>query len=182
MRRWAVATACSVDRREPRARCGHRLPWSLPTVGRILRGRVAPARKCGNDRGRLAVALAALSIAALLATTGATNAADVDERRAQHDYLLGCAGCHGLDAAGSARVPSLRGVDRLLARPGGRAYVLRVPGVASAPLSDARLAALLEWIFVNFDNHTPTKFAAAEIAAARAAPFVDPKAARAALE
>lgn len=126
--------------------------------------------------------LVALLVGAVCGTVAAANAADLDAWRAQHDYLLGCAGCHGLDAAGSARVPSLRGVDRLLARPGGRAYVLRVPGVASAPLSDARLAALLEWIFVNFDNHTPTRFTAAEIAAARAAPFVDPKAARAALE
>jgi hypothetical protein len=31
-------------------------------------------------------------------------------------------------------------------------------------------------------NHTPTGFTMAEVAAARATPFVDPKAARAALE
>jgi mono/diheme cytochrome c family protein len=99
-----------------------------------------------------------------------------------HDYLLSCGGCHGLDGAGSARVPSLRGVDALLARPAGRAYVLRVPGVASAPLSDARLAALLDWVFLHFDNRTPTHFTAAEVGAARAEPWVDPKAARAALD
>ncbi len=99
-----------------------------------------------------------------------------------HDYLLSCGGCHGLDGAGSARVPSLRGIDRLLTRPAGRAYVLRVPGVASAPLSDARLAALLDWVFLQFDNRTPTNFTAAEVGAARVDPWVDPKAARAALD
>ena len=50
------------------------------------------------------------------------------------------------------------------------------------PLSDDRLAALLDWIFTRFDNHTETHFTAEEVAAGRAAPFVDPKAARAALE
>jgi len=107
-------------------------------------------------------------------------AADVDGPA--HDYLLSCGGCHGLDGAGSVRVPSLRGVDRLLARPGGRDYVLRVPGVASAPLSDARLAALLDWVFAHFDNRTPTNFNAAEVGAARVSPWLDPKAARAALD
>lgn len=112
----------------------------------------------------------------------ATAGTDLAERRAEHDYLLSCAGCHGLDAAGSARVPSLRGVDRLLTRPGGRAYVLRVPGVASAPLSDARLAALLDWVFARFDNHAEPHFTPEEVGTARLTPWVDPKAARAALE
>ncbi|MEB2285714.1 MAG: hypothetical protein B6D46_09145 [Polyangiaceae bacterium UTPRO1] len=101
---------------------------------------------------------------------------------AVHDYLLSCGGCHALDGSGSEHVPALRGLDRLLARPGGRAYLVRVPGVTNAPLSDARLAALLDWIFVNFGNRTPAGFSAEEVAAGRAAPLVDPIAARAALE
>ncbi|MCC6847054.1 MAG: cytochrome c [Deltaproteobacteria bacterium] len=125
--------------------------------------------------------IAAALVAALAVVPGAASAADADAL-AVHDYLLSCGGCHGLDGAGSARVPSLRGIDHLLARPGGRAYVLRVPGVASAPLPDVRLAALLDWIFVNFQNRTAAAFRASEVAAARATPLVDPKAARAALE
>lgn len=126
--------------------------------------------------------LAALIIAALVAGTAvAARAAEVDARTV-HDYLLSCGGCHELDGSGSARVPSLRGVDHLLARTGGRDYVLRVPGVASAPLSDARLAALLDWVFVSFGNQAATHFTAAEVNAARRRPFVDPKAARAALD
>ena len=120
------------------------------------------------------------ALGSLAASAAPLSAADADGPA--HDYLLSCGGCHGLDGDGSARVPSLRGVDRLLARPAGRDYVLRVPGVASAPLSDARLAALLDWVFVHFDNRTPTHFNAAEVGAARTAPWIDPKAARAALD
>ena len=122
----------------------------------------------------------AVGVAAWLACASAARAAG--DGQLVHDYLLGCAGCHTLDGSGSAHVPSLRGVDRLLAKPGGRDYVLRVPGVANAPLSDARLAALLDWIFASFGNHAAPHFTAAEVHAARATSFVDPKAARAALE
>lgn len=101
---------------------------------------------------------------------------------AAHDYLLSCAGCHTPAGTGSRTVPTLHGVDRLLAHRDGRAYVLHVPGVASAPLSDARLAALLDWVFTHFGNDAHPHFTAAEVAAARVAPFADPKAARAALE
>lgn len=120
------------------------------------------------------------ALGSLVASPPVLRAAEIDGPT--QDYLLSCGGCHGLDGNGSARVPSLRGLDRLLARPGGRDYVLRVPGVASAPLSDARLAALLDWVFTQFDNRTPTHFTAAEVGAARTMPWLDPKAARAALD
>ena len=137
-----------------------------------------------NAGARVAAGVVALGLA--IAT--AVHAADSDgaeppnDARAAHDYLLSCGGCHELDGSGSATVPSLRGVDRLLAKTGGRDYVLRVPGVSSAPLSDARLAALLDWVFVSFGNHAAPGFTAAEVSAARRQPFVDPKAARAALD
>jgi mono/diheme cytochrome c family protein len=109
-------------------------------------------------------------------------AAAVDAPLAVHDYLLSCAGCHKLDGSGSARVPSLRAIDRLLAYDGGRDYVLRVPGVAQAPLSDARLAAMLNWLFGHFGSGAPTpRFTAAEVERARQEPWRDPRAARAAL-
>ncbi len=124
----------------------------------------------------------AIAIAACLACTSAARAAADGDARLVHDYLLSCAGCHTLDGSGSARVPSLHGIDRLLAKPGGRDYVMRVPGVASAPLSDARLAALLDWIFTSFGNHAAPGFMPAEVGAARATPLLDPRAARATLE
>ena len=124
----------------------------------------------------------AIWLAAAIDAAAAAEAESPSDARVAQDYLLSCGGCHELDGSGSARVPSLRGVDRLLAKPGGRDYVLRVPGVASAPLSDARLAALLDWVFVSFGNHAAPRFTAAEVNAARCEPFVDPKAARAALD
>lgn len=135
---------------------------------------------------RLAALVVTASVAAVLAVAPPAPAADPlpagDVALAAHDYLLSCGGCHKLDGSGSAHVPSLRAIDRLLAYDGGRSYVLHVPGVAQAPLSDERLAAMLDWVFANFGSGAPTPgFTAAEVGTARAEPFTDPKAARAAL-
>jgi hypothetical protein len=71
----------------------------------------------------------------------------------------------------------------LLERVGGRDYLLRVPGVAQAPLSDERLAHLLNWILGEFGDAPPTpRFSAAEVAKARVAPLTDPRQARAGLQ
>ena len=50
------------------------------------------------------------------------------------DYLLQCRGCHGPDGAGApGAAPSFRGqVGRFLAVPGGREYLIRVPGTAQS--------------------------------------------------
>jgi mono/diheme cytochrome c family protein len=130
----------------------------------------------------VAFALVMPSPAIVARPVDAGETAPPNDTRAVHDYLLSCGGCHALDGSGSPTVPSLRGVDRLLTKTGGRDYVLRVPGVSSAPLSDARLAALLDWVFGSFGNHATPAFTAAEVQAARRRPFVDPKAARAALD
>ena len=47
---------------------------------------------------------------------------------------------------------SLRGLSQLLSAEGGRAYLASVPGVAQAPLGDARLAALLNWVIRAFSG------------------------------
>jgi hypothetical protein len=70
----------------------------------------------------------------------------------------------------------------VLAVPGGREYLARVPGVAQAPLSDVRLAALLNWLLAELGGAPPVSpYTAAEVGALRAAPLRDPVAARAAL-
>ena len=124
-------------------------------------------------------------VALALAAAGATPAigrAEPLAPAAMHDYVLSCAGCHKLDGSGSARVPSLRDTGSVLARAGGRDYLLRVPGAAQAPLSDARLAAVLNWVLTEFGGAAPDPpFDAAEVAAARATPLRDPRATRAAL-
>lgn len=126
------------------------------------------------------VALAALM---LLAATGA-RAADgaaygVDAARAETNYMLHCRGCHGPAGVGAnGRVPRMKDhVARFLSVPGGREYLLRVPGAANAPLSNARLAELMNWILVTQDpEHLPKDFrpyTAAEVGRWRKKSFVE---------
>ena len=112
----------------------------------------------------------------LLAPALGTYAA---ETLAEHDYVLTCAGCHGFDGRGSEQVPSLRELAPLLEAAGGRAYLIRVPGVAQAPLSSDRLAALLNWLMGHFSGVAVTPgFSEPEVAELRVAPLRDPIATR----
>ena len=63
-------------------------------------------------------------------------------------YLLYCGGCHGINGHSSdAAVPSLKGqVDAFLCLPAGREYLIRLPNVAFAPLSDTQLADLMNFV------------------------------------
>jgi cytochrome c553 len=69
------------------------------------------------------------------------------------DYVLYCMGCHGSQAEGvPGRVPPLaHSLARFMRTGSGRNYVLRVPGAASSVLSDAQLAAVLNWLARTFD-------------------------------
>jgi hypothetical protein len=64
------------------------------------------------------------------------------------DYMLHCRGCHGPDGVGApGAVPSFRDyIGKFLLVDGGREYLIRVPGSAQSELSDARTAALLNWL------------------------------------
>jgi len=111
----------------------------------------------------------------LLATTGAT----VGAYAPNVEYALNCQGCHRADGAGTpGSVPPLAGsVARFLAAPGGREYLAQVPGVAQAPLDDATLAAVMNWMLEKFDHaHLPAGFVpydAAEIGRLRTKPLTD---------
>src|SRR5262249_23262962 len=95
------------------------------------------------------------------------------------DYTLECAGCHRADGSGTpGSVPALRdSVARFPGAPGGREYLARVPGVAQAPLDDAALAAVLNWMLPHFDaSHVPagfTPYTASEVGRLRKQPLVD---------
>jgi cytochrome c553 len=66
----------------------------------------------------------------------------------QGDFVLACAGCHGLDGLSHSRlIPSLQGlVGYYLNLPEGRAYLSRLPNVAFAALNDQRLAEVLNYM------------------------------------
>lgn len=120
--------------------------------------------------GRLAGAVV-LSLTCMLATARAR----ADDSQPRFDYLLNCAGCHRIDATGSPEVPALTEIAPFLATPAGRAYLVRVPGVAQAPLSDDRVAALLNWALAEFGGAGEfAPYSAAEVASLRADPLRDP--------
>ena len=95
------------------------------------------------------------------------------------DYMLQCQGCHLADGSGSpGAVPDLRGsLGRFLAAPGGREYLVRVPGAAQSPLSDPRLAALLDWMIREFGPAEAAAelepYRAEEVARWRADPYLE---------
>jgi hypothetical protein len=105
----------------------------------------------------------------------------------QTDYMLHCRGCHGPDGAGApGAAPSFRGhVAKFLWVPGGREYLIRVPGTAQSELSDARTASLLNWILHEFSaREIPADFVPygeEEIARQRRLPLTDVVAVRGSL-
>src|SRR6204780_4386811 len=109
---------------------------------------------------------------AVPAPAGVTNV-----QLAWQNWTLNCQGCHRLDGSGSdGTAPSLAGtVAKFLWVPGGREYLIRVPGVATSPLSDEDLAEVVNWMLWRFDReHLPASFrpyTAAEIAPLRARPL-----------
>ncbi|HEX7036398.1 MAG TPA: cytochrome c [Pseudomonadales bacterium] len=116
--------------------------------------------------------------ALLLACSAA--GASADDARARMHYLLHCGGCHLPDGRGvPPEVPSLRGdPGRLAAYPDGRRYLARIPGASQAPLSDAELTAVLNWVLTEFNadtlpaDHEP--LTVDEVASARRDALADP--------
>lgn len=97
--------------------------------------------------------------------------------RAKTNYILKCQGCHRPDAGETPNAtPALAGfMGRFLSVPGGREYLVRAPGVAMSPLSDADLAEVLNWTLGTFDAaNLPARFepyAATEVARLRKTPL-----------
>jgi mono/diheme cytochrome c family protein len=117
-------------------------------------------------------AFAALALAAPAAAAPPTE-----------DYVLHCSACHQQDGQGvPGVVPPLTGLAPFLATKEGRAYLVRVPGVAQSPLDDARLAALLNWVMSAMSGVAPDPaFSAAEVRGLRSEPLRDAPAQRAAV-
>ena len=102
-------------------------------------------------------------------------------------YMLQCRGCHLADGGGTPGVvPPLAGhVGRFLTVPGGREFLVRVPGSAQSPLSDAELAEVLNWIVRRFGPAEVAKsfepYTAEEVARVRRPPLIDVDSVRRAL-
>jgi mono/diheme cytochrome c family protein len=115
-----------------------------------------------------------LAAAGAAATALAATAAHASP---QQDYVLYCMGCHGPQAEGvPGKVPPLaHALGRYMRSPAGRNYVLRVPGAANSVLSDAQLAAVLNWVAQTFDAEeltgTVPLFTAEEVTGLRHSPL-----------
>jgi mono/diheme cytochrome c family protein len=117
----------------------------------------------------------------------AALAASAAQRPPETNYMLHCQGCHRPDGSGiPGAVPAFPGqVAKFLATPTGRAFLVRVPGAANAPVSDDELADLLDWIVRRFDAaNVPanfTGFTSAEVSRLRREPLARVSAERAAI-
>ena len=71
------------------------------------------------------------------------------------NYILHCQGCHGADGVGGVtdKIPPLQdAVGYFLHVPDGRRFLIQVPGVAQAPLDDAEVAALLNYVLDRYSE------------------------------
>lgn len=117
-----------------------------------------------------------LALACILAI--AAHASPSQGASPQQDYVLYCMGCHGTQAEGvPGKVPPLaHALGSYMRTPAGRNYVLRIPGAANSVLTDAQLAAVLNWLAQTFDGAELTQsnaplFTATEVTALRHSPL-----------
>jgi mono/diheme cytochrome c family protein len=99
-------------------------------------------------------------------------------------FVLHCAGCHGFDGSGAqtGQVPDMRHLGRFLRVPGGREFIVSVPGVLGSGLSDQQIAEVTNWMLSGMargsvPEGTPP-YTAAEVTRARSMAPLDVAAAR----
>jgi hypothetical protein len=96
------------------------------------------------------------------------------------NYLLYCTGCHGAAGEGShPNVPTLVSeLGRMMQVPQMRNYLVQIPGASSAPIDNAELTQVINWILQEFNADTlPANFqplTEAEVSAARKNVLADP--------
>jgi hypothetical protein len=93
------------------------------------------------------------SLVLLAGMSASAPAAQPASERGRIDYVLHCSGCHALDGTGVEEkgIPQVK--DRIgyfLRFPEGRAFLLQVPGLLAAGLSDERAAGVTNWMIEYF--------------------------------
>ncbi len=134
---------------------------------------------CASGKRRMALPLAALSVLGPLLAPAPGLASN-----SHTEYMLDCMGCHQADGSGvPGKVPDMRLTLGPFSRTAaGRRYLIEVPGVAQAPLSNAELAELLNWLVRDQGGATRSQhfipFTAEEVGAYRKTPLVEVAAVR----
>jgi len=103
------------------------------------------------------------------------------------NYTMECQGCHNADGSGQGDViPTLKNnMAKFLTVPGGREFLVQVPGAAQAPISDAETADVLNYMLQRFgptdvaQQYPP--YTTDEVARLRKTPLTEVKQRRAAL-
>lgn len=111
----------------------------------------------------LGLAISFAAIAADVETVGPDEVPDVVVRSQRtvlprvrgpaEDYSRNCQGCHGHLGYSVTEVPRLKGKVGLFTHTAeGRAYLIQVPNVTQAMLSDERLAAMMNWLLHEYSR------------------------------
>lgn len=130
---------------------------------------------------RTAAALALVLVSGFASVAMTAAASELSPRA---NYILRCAGCHGIEGAGTVKggVPSFHGsVSDLANDDAGRTYVLNVPGVLGASLTDSEIAAVMTYVVDRWGGAPAPPFTPEEVALRRAKPVADIVALRRAL-
>ena len=96
------------------------------------------------------------------------------------NYLLYCSGCHLVNGQGNhPNVPTLHDeLGRMLSVPEMRPYLVQIPGAAQAPIDDAALTDVINWVLQQWNQDTlPDDFedlTLEEVSAARSQILADP--------
>ena len=102
------------------------------------------------------------------------SAAGAQQYTPRVNYILHCAGCHGMTGEGSqvGGIPAFpHSVAYIASIDAGRTYMMHVPGVISAGLSDAQIAEVTNYILAEWsDGAAFTPFDADEVTRRRAVP------------
>ena len=166
------------------ARCV-RVPRRISVAHHVTADHAATAARRGVVARHTVVAHRA---ATAFACAAAAILCQLAQASPAQDYMLHCMGCHGSEAQGvPGKIPPLaNALSRFMRTAEGRDYVLRVPGAANSALSDRQLAAVLNWLAVQFDasaaagkNLAP--FTSEEVSRLRRKPLVAVLAARSAV-
>ncbi len=111
-----------------------------------------------------------------LQSTEAISLERPESTQPAQNYLLFCAGCHGLTGSGVPnKVPTLtRTLPAFVKSAEGRDFVLRVPGVANSALSDQGVAQVLNWFLASSATSLAEwqPFTAEEVQRARRMPLM----------
>ncbi len=113
--------------------------------------------------------------AALLLALSATPV-PAGDGKARSDYILRCAGCHGMTGEGTVEggVPAFPGsVGAIAGLEEGRTYMMHVPGVVGSSLGNDQIAQVMNYVLGEWSDGESPLFTEEEVARRRAIPVAD---------